>query len=461
LRAASNASSPTGASATPRNADPAPRRIAVAYSGGRDSTALLHATLAAAAGTDIEVLALHVHHGLHPNADAWTAHCEKACARWAAKGLPVHLLIERLTTRPPRGASIEAWARDARYAALGATALAHGADLVLLAHHRRDQAETWLLQALRGAGVAGLASMPRELRRDGVTWLRPWLDRPREAIEAYLRRHRLTYVDDDSNRDVNFARNRLRLDVWPALEAAFPQAEASLAAAAAWAQQAAAAIDEWARVDMAAVSVGDALRVTAWLALSPSRRSLSLRAWLQVRLGGPPAASLVVRLLDELAAARTGARWPAVRGRELQLQRGWLRCAAPPATSPALPEATLAITRAGTYALPGWGGRLRVVRVEQGGTPLTGLAEVTLRRRAGAEQFQAGPGRPPRSLKKQYQAAGIAAPARGGPLVYCGDQLLFVPGLGLDARALGRPGDVLVRLEWLPRDTPEAPSRPR
>src|SRR6185295_9980558 len=102
---------------------------------------------------------------------------------------------------------------------------------------RRDQAETFLLQALRSAGVAGLAGMPREAERDGVTWLRPWLDVPREAVESYLRRYRLRYVDDDSNIDTRWARNRLRHDVWPALSDAFPQAEASLAAAADWAQE--------------------------------------------------------------------------------------------------------------------------------------------------------------------------------------------------------------------------------
>merc|ERR1739841_308703 len=107
-----------------------------------------------------------------------------------------------------------------------------GADLLLLAHHRRDQAETLLLQALRGAGVAGLAAMPRQDWRDGVLWVRPWLDHPREAIEAYIAQHGLRHIDDDSNGDPRFARNRLRLQVWPALQAAFPQAKAALAASA-------------------------------------------------------------------------------------------------------------------------------------------------------------------------------------------------------------------------------------
>jgi tRNA(Ile)-lysidine synthase len=134
--------------------------------------------------------------------------------------------------RPAAGESVEALARDQRYAALGRMARAAGATLVLLAHHRRDQAETLLLQALRGGGVAGLAGMPARVERDGLTWARPWLALPRGAIEAYVRRYRLTFVEDDSNADPRFARNRLRHEVWPALAVAFPQAEARLADAA-------------------------------------------------------------------------------------------------------------------------------------------------------------------------------------------------------------------------------------
>ena len=103
-----------------------------------------------------------------------------------------------------------------------------GASLLLLAHHRRDQAETWLLQALRGGGPAGLAAMPRCAERAGLVWARPWLDQPRSAIEAYLRQHLLTWVDDQSNADQRFARNRLRAIVWPAMLEAFTDAEAAL-----------------------------------------------------------------------------------------------------------------------------------------------------------------------------------------------------------------------------------------
>jgi tRNA(Ile)-lysidine synthase len=178
------------ATRTPATAD-FPRRLAVAYSGGRDSTALLHATARAAVGQGVEVLALHVHHGLSPFADDWLAHGQRQCARWAKLGFPVRFLSHRLQDGPARGESVEAWARQARYRALRQMAVDEGVSAVLLAHHQRDQAETLLLQALRGAGVAGLAGMPASIERDGITWMRPWLQQPRSAIDAYVREHRL------------------------------------------------------------------------------------------------------------------------------------------------------------------------------------------------------------------------------------------------------------------------------
>jgi tRNA(Ile)-lysidine synthase len=254
-----------------------PRAVAVAASGGRDSTALLHATAHAAASLGIEVHALHVHHGLVAEAEGWLRHVQAQCRRWARSGLPLCFHAQRLSESPASGDSIEAWARRQRYRALAEMAREAGCDLVLLAHHRRDQAETLLLQALRGGGPAGLAAMPRSALRDGITWARPWLALPREAIEAYVRRHRLAYVDDGSNADPRFARNRLRSKVWPTLERAFADAEPQLHAAALRAAEAAAALEELARGDVAACCDGDALVVPRWLALSGPRRTLLLR----------------------------------------------------------------------------------------------------------------------------------------------------------------------------------------
>lgn len=422
--------------------------IAVAYSGGRDSTALLHATLRAAREAGIEVHALHVHHGLNPQADAWLEHGQAQCARWARAGWPVHFHAERLALKPARGESVEAVARTARYAALRRMVLAAGVRLVLLAHHRRDQAETLLLQALRGAGVAGLAGMPACVERDGITWARPWLAQPHAAIDAYVRRYRLQHIEDDSNADPRFARNRLRLQVWPALEAAFPQAEATLADAAAWAQQASGCVADLAALDLAACADGEALNLAAWQALAPHRGTQALRAWLR-GLGARVGAREVERLVRELPG-RGAARWP-LAGGELRRYRGRLRWVVD--ATPALPpprETLLAVPRAGRYLLPGWGGVLLVRRVREGGVAPARLAQIELRPRGGGEQFQAAPLRPPRSLKKQFQAAGLPAWARGGPLLWSEGALLFVPGLGVDARALAAAGEPQLSLAWEP-----------
>lgn len=424
-----------------------PERIAVAWSGGRDSTALLHATLAAAAPLGLEVVALHVHHGQSPHADDWAGFCEQQTVRWRRR-FPIRLRVARLEGRPARGESIEAWARRERYKALRRLAMEEGAEAVLLAHHRLDQAETVLIQALRGGGVAGLAGMPKEIERDGVHWIRPWLDRDPAEIAAYVRRHRLRHIEDDSNADARFARNRLRLQVWPAIERAFPQASSTLADTAAWAQQAAVCLDELASLDLAGTADERGLAIAPWSALGAERRANALRHWLRKCLGRPAPASLVGRLMAELPAVRQ-ASWEE-QGGLLRLYRGRLQWSAKvPASAPEPPRAAaLSIVRAGLYPLPGWGGSLRVVRVREGGVPLAWLAHLELRERGGGEQFQAGLGRPPRSLKKQFQAQALPAWERSGPLVFSGGQLVFVPGLGLDARVLGLPGQPLVQLSW-------------
>jgi tRNA(Ile)-lysidine synthase len=430
-----------------------PPRVAVAVSGGRDSTALLHCTQRAAHALGIEVLALHVNHGLMPRADAWHDHVRRQARRW---GVP--FLCARLETSPARGDSVEAWARRERYRALAALAQGAGCGLVLLAHHRRDQAETWLLQALRGAGQDGLASMPEAAQRLGVTWARPWLDQPREAIEAYVRRHRLTHVEDESNSDQRFARNRLRTQVWPALTSAFPHAEATLAAAAAQAQQAQALAREVADQDLPRLCVGEGLSVPAWLSLPPQRRRNALRAWLSQALAGPGMAALLERLERELPLRRQ-ARWPAEAG-ELRLYRGVLS-AAPRQAVRALPIADGACTppdlsQPGIHRFPRWHGSLRVEAVVRLGMPAALLRGAVLQPRQGGEHWCLSAHGTSRSLKKQFQAMGVPPWERAGPLVCsAAGCLLFVPGLGMDPRAQAEPGAPRLQLSWVP-DVPSS-----
>ncbi len=420
------------------------RRVAVAASGGRDSTALLHATARAGRELGIEVLALHVHHGLQAAADAWQAQVKAQAKRWG-----VRFDTFRLEGMPGRGESVEAWARRGRYRALAAMARADDCGLVLLAHHRRDQAETFLLQALRGGGPRGLSAMPATVLRDGIVWARPWLDRPREAIEAYVRRHRLSFVDDASNGDPRFARSALRAAVWPALTAAFPQAEAALADAASHAQQAAALAAETAAADLEGCLEQGALALAPWLSLTLARRRNALAAWL-TGLPPPVPGTLLDRLLLELPGARQG-RWPG-GAMELRLYRGQL-CPAPltGAALPASGSCALDLSRPGTQPVPAFEGRFVVEAARASGAAAEVLRSVVARSRQGGERFRLSPRGSARSLKKQFQARGIPAWEREGPLLFTAEgRLLFVPGLGIDAALQAAPGDPQFTLRWVP-----------
>jgi tRNA(Ile)-lysidine synthase len=444
-----------------------PRAIGVACSGGRDSVALLHATAHAAQAQGLLVHALHVQHGLQAQAEEWLAFVQRLCARWARSGLPLRFAAHRVQSRPAANDSIEAWARRERYAALAMMAKAAGCEAVLLAQHAQDQAETFLLQALRGAGPAGLAGMPAAVQRDGLWWWRPWLQRTPLEIERYARQHRLRWVQDPSNADARFARSRLRTQVLPALLNAFPGAVQAFGDAAQRAADAAELLQERAAEDLQAVRLlrheADALNWTEAMQLSAARRRLLLATWLAPHMPAGVPGSLLQRLLTQAAPGRSGQRWPAGEG-ELLLYRGLMRFVPQPSApvsdvrqpgveandeSPSQAPQRLNLSRAGTYPVPAWGGALEVSVCRHGGLPLSALREVELRPRSGGEQFVLSPGGQPRSLKRQFQARGLNALQRVGPLLYsAAGELLWVPGLGADARALRPQGRREVR--WRP-----------
>lgn len=448
-----------------------PGPLAVAYSGGRDSTALLHATWRAAVawaqrtGEPVSVHALHVHHGLSAFADDWAAHCAAQCCLWGGQGDPgatLHFHLTRLALQPQPGESIEALARDGRHAALADMARAAGCTTILLAHHREDQAETFFLQALRGAGAAGLAAMPEAVDRVGLVWRRPWLRHPRAAIEAYIAAHGLTHIEDDSNVHLRYARNRLRLQVWPALVEAFPQASVVLGEAARHAADAAHCLDALAGLDLAGCGGDDgALDVPAAVALAPPRLRNLLRVWLQRRSGVSARASLIERLAEELPVAGAESVWPWISDQVLRLHRGRLDLAPVETVSPVagaaegLPAPVVLpdLRQCQVCRITEWGGELRIELVEAGGMPLERLAGLVAQPRQGGEQFQRAANTPPRALKKQFQLAGVTGAARQGPLLWQGGELVFVPGLGLDARVLAPAGVPQVRLVWC-ADTP-------
>ncbi|MBL0919826.1 MAG: tRNA lysidine(34) synthetase TilS [Hydrogenophaga sp.] len=269
--------------------------MAVAYSGGADSTALL---LAAQVRWPGRVVALHVHHGLQPAADGFEAHARAFCERHA-----IALHVERVNARAAVGQSPEDAARSARYAALSRLAREAGAPWVLLAQHLDDQAETVLLALSRGAGLPGLAAMPEAFERGGVRFGRPWLGLPGAVLREALQALGEAFIDDPSNADTRFTRNRIRHRLAPAWHEQFPGYRDALARSAGHAAQAQRLLDELGALDLA--TVGDPPAIAALQALSRDRQANLLRHWLRRAHGVAPSAAQLGELLDQIDACRT------------------------------------------------------------------------------------------------------------------------------------------------------------
>lgn len=284
------------------------RPLLVAFSGGLDSTALLH-LLAGSFEADAHGLrAIHVHHRLHPDADAWAAHCQRVC-----DGLGVPLTIVHVQVDRDSGEGLEAAARKARHAAFEAE-LRDG-ELLALAHHRDDQAETFLLRALRASGPDGLGAM-RPWRRFGRGWLwRPLLDLPRSALLAHAQQHGLQWIDDPGNTDTTLDRNFLRHRVLPLLRERWPHAVAAFARSATLSSQANDLLADEDAVALAAVRDIDPhmIRASALRALPAARRARVLRRWVAALALPPLPAEGVARietgLLDAAADAESVFAW--------------------------------------------------------------------------------------------------------------------------------------------------------
>ncbi len=423
---------------------PADANIAVALSGGRDSVVLLDALAAIAPARGNKIAAIHIHHGLSVNADAWAQGCVERCAE-----LSIACEVRRVAVVPQPRASLEALARHARYDALGDVAQRTGNRVVALAHHRDDQAETLLLQLLRGSGPHGLAAMPA-LRRDaaGVAWWRPLLGIPRAHVDAYARARQLRWIDDESNADSRHARNALRHSVMPALQRIAPQANATLARAAAHQADAARLLDELAELDGEDACDGATLLRHALDALAPHRARNLLRWFLRGHGLPAPSTGQLAAMLDQLRGARGDAVIRLTHaGVEIGVHQGRivLHCA-PPAhfdvcwrgeSELVLPHGTLVFGHADGTGIDA--------------RRLAGIP-VWVRARVGGERFQVTPSRPRRALKAILRDAGVPAWERWAlPLVYCGDELAAVAGVGVDAAFQAAPAQEGVTVTWHPR----------
>jgi tRNA(Ile)-lysidine synthase len=269
--------------------------IGIAYSGGADSTALL---LAAAARWPGRIQAIHIHHGLQVAAEAFVRNCETLCA-----SLGVPLQVIHVNAAHASGESPEDAARRARYSALAAESQRLGLAAVLLGQHADDQVETLLLALSRGAGLPGLSAMGANFERHGVWFHRPLLETPAAALRGWLLEQGVAFVDDPSNSDERYTRNRIRAGLLPALEATFPQFRETFARSARHAAEAQALLVELARADLA--GCGAPPRIASLRGLSAPRQANLLRLWLLEAHRATPSAAQLEQLLSQIAACST------------------------------------------------------------------------------------------------------------------------------------------------------------
>lgn len=387
--------------------------LCVAFSGGPDSTALLHALTALPQARRRRLRALHVDHGLHTDSALWAQRARDVCSQL---DVPCEVLAVQVDI--DTGLGVEAAARDARYAALGDALQAD--EWLLLGHHRDDQAETVLLKLLRGAGPQGLGGMreQRPLAR-GTLW-RPLLAMPRAALLEYVEKHRLACLHDPSNDDARLSRNYLRAQVLPLLRAHWPQAVDSIVHSAALCRDAADALAaQWRPALDALRDVDtDSLDARGWLALAPALREPLLDHWLHARgLRAPTTAQRrqIERQLQAQPGAQPCVRWPGV---ELHIWKS--RLWALPAQDP-LDIRWHASWHGEALALPD-GGQLRL-HPSSAILPQT----VCVQLRQGGERIKPVGDRHTRELRDLFQQAQVPPWQRlACPLLYAGDELIAV-----------------------------------
>ena len=415
-------------------------RVLVGFSGGVDSIVLLDLLARMSKRAGWKLAAMHINHQLSPNAAQWAAFCRRVCRE---RGVPLHVVKVNVT----RGNSTEGAARAARYAAFREAS----ADCIMLAHNQDDQCETLLLQLLRGAGVKGLAAMP-VLRMDesSMRIARPLLDVPRSEIEAYARKRKLQWIEDESNADPYYLRNYLRREVFPLIAARVPAYRTTLTRAATHLGEAAGLLDDLAEIDSRAALADDALDVSALRKLPDTRARNVLRYFLARRGAAMPDADKLAEALRQALTAGDDAQMRIdLHAAELRRFSGGLYVVRK--SAPAVVNFQIAWRGERRLMLPQLGGTLEMATSRNSGISLAQLraAPVTIRARQGGERLQPDARRPRRTLKNLFQVLAIPPWRRERlPLLWCGGDLVWVPGLGVDCRYQARRGEAAIAPRW-------------
>jgi tRNA(Ile)-lysidine synthase len=382
------------------------KRVAVGLSGGLDSVVLLHVLHGLAPRYRYKLSAVHVNHGLSPNAADWQKFCSVLCHELGVPFKAIKVNVKK------QHQGLEAAAREARRTAFSSVR----ADAIALAHHLDDQAETVLFNLLRGTGLAGASGMPVQGRLDRKLMLRPLLGVPRSAIRAYAAEHRLGWIEDESNADESLTRNFIRRRVGPLLEARFPR----------WRENLARAARHFAGAEL------DAQRL--------------LRTYLKGKGLRAPSEAKLLEMLKQLSSRSTEV---AHDGKLLRVYRNKIflkkneKQAVEFKPQPWNGESRL--------PLPALGGELRFRRVRGQGikSALLKKNSLQIRLRSGGERLRTDALRPSRTLKNLFQEAGVPPWERGRmPLLYCGEDLVWVPGLGVDAKFANAGREVGIVPQW-------------
>ncbi len=431
-------------------------RLVAGLSGGIDSVVMLDLLRRAAAKMRFEIAALHVNHQINPAAAKWARFCGAYCRQ-----LGIGLTVVKVNV--PHAASLEAAARNARYAAFARLP----ADFVALAHNLDDQAETVLLQLLRGAGVKGLSAMPvlrgdargqgKEEKKRHVlhasplapSILRPLLDITRAEIEAYARARKLRWVEDDSNADTGFDRNFMRHRLLPVIAERYPAYRKTLARASRNFAEAAVLLDELASLDMPNAAAH--LKITDLRALTTARAKNALRYFLGTHSVTMPNETRLAECVRQVQEPRATGIAIDLGAHELRRFGSELRVV--PKTP--VPSADFRRQWQGEarLALPELGATLLMKKSRGSGLSLAKLqtAAVTVRLRTGGERLRPDAKRPRRSLKNLLQEARLPPWLRARlPLLYCGDTLVYVPGVGIDTAFRAHSGEPAVEPQWQP-----------
>lgn len=422
--------------------------LVVALSGGVDSVVLLHLLHTLSRSMTFRLSAVHVEHGISAYAAQWSDFCQELCE---TLGIPIQIF--RLKVRKAPQVNLEAAARQARYQVFERIQT----DYIVLAHHQDDQVETVLLQLLRGAGVKGLGGMPaiRKLDSAGaVRLLRPLLEVSRETIMQYARQHRLSWVSDESNDDTTFNRNFLRHAILPQVEQRFPAYRETISRASHHLGEAAHLLDELAEMDSKRAMIAGYLHIENLRKLSFPRAKNLLRYMCSQHDAIQPSTVKLEEILRQLLTAGTDTRLHLVFGEmEIRCFKGLVRMQ----SKYFQPEITAPLVWHGEHrwVLEPLGGTIEYVQREGAGIKRDKLVEklVTVRLRVGGERFQPDCKRPRRSLKKILQEAVLPPWERKSlPLLFSGEQLVWVPGIGVDCAFQAMPGESGLMLTWRPNE---------